>query len=126
MGDLRSNNELVYAMGLNPLEGCIMVIFWGLGTRADFVMDSKFALVQPPDPHRFNDVKGDDPGGDVGVHQGFHEYLMGKRDGGTSKYAEIVAIVEKLRSCSRRQHPPGGRYKLYVTGHSLGGAKLAE
>jgi hypothetical protein len=120
MGDSRSNEELVYAVGLNPLEGRITVIFRGSVTRADFVTDSRIALVRAPDPRRFYNVEGDDPGGDVGVHQGFHEYLMGERDGRPSKYEEIVSIVERL--LAEAPAGAGGGYKLYVTGHSLGGA----
>ena len=52
------------------------------------------------------------------MHQGFYEYLMGERGGRPSKYAEIAATVERLLSGA----PDRGRYRLYVTGHSLGGA----
>jgi hypothetical protein len=117
MGDPRSKEELVYAVGLNPLEEHITVIFQGSVTKANFVMDTKFALVRAPNPCRFYNVKSNIPGGDVGMHQGFHEYLMGKRDGRLSKYAAVVAIVERLLA----ETPTRRRYKLYIMGHSMGG-----
>ena len=52
------------------------------------------------------------------VHQGLYEYLLGEKDGRPSKYAEIMKHVEMLLA----ENPARGNYKLYVTGHSLGGA----
>lgn len=113
-------------MGVNPLEERITVIFRGSVTKSDFVTDSRIAFIQAPDPRRFNGgAESDDSGGDVGVHQGFYEYLLGEKDGRPSKYAEIMAIVERTLA----EAPPAlasgrrrGGYRLYVTGHSLGGA----
>ena len=44
VGDSRSNEELVYAVGVNHLEGRITVIFRGSATRADFLADSRISL----------------------------------------------------------------------------------
>jgi hypothetical protein len=52
------------------------------------------------------------------VHQGLYEYLLGEKDGRPSKYAEIMKHVEMLLA----ETPARGNYKLYITGHSLGGA----
>ena len=131
VGDSRSNEELVYAVGVNHLEGRITVIFRGSATRADFLADSRISLVRAPGPRSFHGAGGgggadddDPPDDDVGVHQGFHEYLMGEqKDGRPSKYAEIMAIVERsLAEAPALASGRRGGYRLYVTGHSLGGA----
>jgi hypothetical protein len=131
VGDTRSDEELVYAVGVNPLEGRITIIFRGSVTKSDFVTDSRIAFVRAPNPNKFNgaiidpDNSDDDISGpiwgdddDVGIHQGFYEYLFGAKDGMSSKYDEITNIVKRLLT----EDPSRAKYKLYVTGHSLGGA----
>ena len=118
VGDLKSSEELVYAVGVNPVEERITVIFRGSVTKADFVTDSKISIIQAPDPRKYNGTKIEDAH-DVGVHQGFYEYLFGARKGGKScKYVEIMKHVKQLLA----ESPARRNYKLYVTGHSLGGA----
>mmetsp|Transcript_10898 Transcript_10898/g.23624 ORF Transcript_10898/g.23624 Transcript_10898/m.23624 type:complete len:638 (-) Transcript_10898:157-2070(-) len=122
IGDVKNEEELVYAVGINPVEERITVIFRGSATKADFVTDAKISIVRAPDPRRFNgattDGDGADDGGDVGIHQGFYEYLFGEPDGRPSKYAEIMRHINGLLE----EKPARKKYKLYVTGHSLGGA----
>jgi len=123
MGDLRGDKELVYAVGVNPVEERITVVFRGSVTKADFATDATINIVRAPDPRAFNDTAGEEDAdaGDVGVHQGFYEYLFGKaggRDSNGGKYAEISRHVERLLS----ENPARRNYKLYVTGHGMGGA----
>ena len=118
VGDAKSNDELVYAVGINPIEERITVVFRGSATKQDFVTDAKISLVQAPDPRKFNGAEGSEDNGDVGVHQGFYEYLFGEQGGRKSKYAEIIKQVSNLLA----ENPTRRHYKLYVTGHSLGGA----
>jgi len=119
VGDLKNEKELVYAVGVNPVEERITVIFRGSVTKNDFMTDAKISLVQIPDPRRFNGTEGDDSDGDdVGVHQGFYEYLFGESDGTRSKYMEIMQHIDRLLA----ENPSRKNYKLYITGHSLGGA----
>ncbi|KAL3809912.1 hypothetical protein ACHAXA_005326 [Cyclostephanos tholiformis] len=121
MGDARSNEELVYAVGVNPLMERITIIFRGSVTKSDFVTDSRIAFVRAPHPNKLNGLVAMDRYGgcdDVGLHQGFYEYLLGEKDGRSSKYDEISNIVRRLL----REDPARANYKLYVTGHSLGGA----
>jgi hypothetical protein len=124
VGDAKSENELVYAIGVNPQKRRITVIFRGSVTTADFVVDSRIGLVRAKHPRRystFNDNDSsntntnddDDDGNDVGIHQGFYEYLMS-----SGKYVEIMKHLERLVS----NVPIRKTYKLYITGHSLGGA----
>jgi hypothetical protein len=112
VGDLKSGEELVYAVGVNPVEQRITVIFRGSVTKADFITDSKISLVQAPDPQSTDSL------GSVGIHQGFYEYLFGEKGSKPSKYTEVMNHVEKLLA----ENPARRSYNLYVTGHSLGGA----
>mmetsp|Transcript_7574 Transcript_7574/g.17184 ORF Transcript_7574/g.17184 Transcript_7574/m.17184 type:complete len:482 (+) Transcript_7574:52-1497(+) len=119
MGDLKSDEELVYSVGVNPVEERITVVFRGSVTKADFRTDAQISFVQAPDPRRFNGMEDDDSnGGDVGVHKGFYQYLFGETGGKQSKYMEIMKHVDQLVA----ETPSRRNYSLYITGHSLGGA----
>jgi len=122
VGDLNNDEELVYAVGINPVEERITVIFRGSVTQKDFMTDAKISIAKIPDPSKFHGTNGgssDDDDGDVGVHQGFYDYLFGPASkGGKSKYAEIMQHINQLIM----ENPARQNYKLYVTGHSLGGA----
>lgn len=120
VGDLKSNEELVYAVGVNAAEERITVVFRGSVTKNDFMTDAKIAIVPCPDPRSFNGTQGDDfNGGNVGVHQGFYDYLFGPSSSANpNKYEEIMRCVEQVR----KENPSRRNYKLYITGHSLGGA----
>lgn len=68
-----------------------------------------------------NPIKQNYPGrtDEISLHTGFALYLMRKRkDTGVSKLTEIFDKVETIG----RELAPDGKYKLSVTGHSLGGA----
>lgn len=119
MGDLKNTEELVYAVGVNPVEERITVVFRGSVTKTDFKTDAQISVIQAQDPRRFNGTEGDDSNlGDVGVHQGFYKYLFGDRGRERSKYMEIMKHVEQLLT----ENPSRRNYNLYITGHSLGGA----
>ena len=78
------------------------------------------SIVKRPDPRTFHGTGGGDAeadGSDVGIHQGFWEYLFGKSDGKPNKYSEIMAHIDQLLE----ENPARKNYKLYITGHSLGG-----
>lgn len=120
VGDVNSNEELVYAIGVNPAEERITVCFRGSVTKSDFMTDANIALTQAPDPYSVgDDCNGGSNTGSIGIHKGFYDYLFGQKNGKPSKYVEIMTHVEKLviEDPNLRQN-----YKLYVTGHSLGGA----
>jgi len=119
VGDLKNLEELVYAVGINSVEERITVTFRGSATTTDFMTDAKISIIQAPDPRRFNDTSSEGSGGgDVGIHQGFYEYLFGDSKEKLSKYAEIMDHIKQLL----KEDPIRKTYKLYVTGHSLGGA----
>lgn len=119
IGDLKPNDELVYAVGVNPAEERITVIFRGSVTKTDFLTDANINLMQAPDPYSLAQDSDSEEVSTVGIHRGFYDYLFAEKDGKPSKYAEIMKHVEDLvmDDVNRRQN-----YKLYVTGHSLGGA----
>jgi hypothetical protein len=50
-----------------------------------------------------------------GYIRGFYKYLLGAKDGTSSKYDEIKSIMRRLLTVD----PARAKYKLYVTGHSL-------
>eukprot|EP00804_Cyclotella_cryptica_P027055 CCRYP_013691-RA/>CCRYP_013691-RA protein AED:0.02 eAED:0.02 QI:277/1/1/1/0/0/2/199/604 len=111
--DMRSNEELVYAIGVNPIEERITVVFRGSVTKVDYTTEAKIDMMHVPEP------SGSDRNDMIGIHQGFYEYLFRSKSGKPSKYHEIMGHLQKLF----RQDPNRLRhYKLYLTGHGLGGA----
>eukprot|EP00956_Cyclotella_meneghiniana_P036305 scaffold123826_cov79-Cyclotella_meneghiniana.AAC.1 len=124
IGDEKSNDELVYAVGINPNAKRITVAFRGSTTKTDFLTDAKIDMVSVPDPKVFatkpnEKSKGDKVESDICIHEGFYNYLFGSEKNGESKYDEIMSHVQKLYD-SKPEYK--NEYKLYVTGHSLGGA----
>jgi len=110
-----NDDELTWAITLNKQKKRITVIFRGSTVKNDWKANVQI---------RFTDMKlhgedSDEP--TVGkVHQGFYKYLYGKtklgQDGrDISKAEEILGKLHGLFADHKD-------YKLYVTGHSLGGA----
>jgi len=115
VGDEKSDVDMVYAVGIDPLKKRVTVAFRGSVTVTDFQKDAMISLNHQPNP-----VKNIDPNQreKIGIHHGFYDYLLRPRKDGKNKYQEIMDHVEALfLECGRRKD-----YKLYVTGHSLGGA----
>jgi Lipase (class 3) len=79
--------------------------------------DAKIALNLQPNPVR--GVEKGHANEKIGIHCGFYDYLLRPRKEGGNKLDEIVGHVRTLfvEMPERRRD-----YKLYVTGHSLGGA----
>jgi len=125
VGDEKSNDELVYVAGINPASKRITVAFRGSTTMTDFLTDAKMDMVKVPDPRHFfadatKSFEKDEIDEDICIHQGFYEYLFGdKTSKKTSKFEEIMAHVQALFDSNPIYR---SKYKLYVTGHSLGGA----
>ncbi|KAL3795355.1 hypothetical protein HJC23_009528 [Cyclotella cryptica] len=122
VGDEKCNDELVYVVGVNPMSKRITVAFRGSTTKTDFLTDAKIDMVSVPDPERFasstTDSNLDKGESNICIHRGFYEYLFGSEKG-QSKYEEIMLHVQKLFESNPKYRD---EYKLYVTGHSLGGA----
>ena len=112
-GDDQADKELVYAIAVDPVRKRITVGFRGSVTPVDFITDACIELHNRPNP-----VKGEGQDEKIGIHHGFDEYLLKRRKSEDCKYDEILRQVEALFDENDRYKD----YKLYVTGHSLGGA----
>jgi hypothetical protein len=110
-GDDRPDKDLVYAVGVDPIRKRVTVAFRGSVTSTDFLTDASIALNRQD-----NIVNPDDD--KIGIHNGFYDYLLKERKGGENKFNEIMKHVSELFEDSERQ----ATYRLYATGHSLGGA----
>jgi hypothetical protein len=144
--DDKADTDMVYAVGTDPIRKRITVVFRGSVTANDFFTDASISLKVLSNPvkavadhdaketivlHADDDKNKDgDNANDycyyqqadqIGIHEGFFNYLLKERkETGQSKLDEILGHVQKLY-----QDDPSltrENYKLYVTGHSLGGA----
>lgn len=117
IGDAKCFEELVYAVEVNQHEERITVVFRGSVTKVDFATDANVTMLYVSEPTSNPQVADDI--GEIGIHQGCYDYLFGSKNGKPNKYDQIMGHVQKLF----RQDPNRLRhYKLYVTGHGLGGA----
>uniref|UniRef100_A0A7S2IH72 Fungal lipase-type domain-containing protein n=1 Tax=Helicotheca tamesis TaxID=374047 RepID=A0A7S2IH72_9STRA len=116
-GDDKPDKELVYAVGVDPVRKRVTVAFRGSVTPTDFLTDATIAFKREPNP--IQDLSKDQSE-TIGIHQGFYNYLLKERkeNDGKSKLDEIFEHVEEAFADSECR----ASYKLYVTGHSLGGA----
>lgn len=125
-GDENADKELVYAVGIDHVRKRITVAFRGSVTPSDFITDACIEFHRRDNPLKDCETIMDYCGSEkeqgqpstIGIHHGFDEYLLKRRRAGAGecKYDEIVQHVEKLFKGRTET------YKLYVTGHSLGGA----
>eukprot|EP00977_Amphora_coffeiformis_P019483 scaffold7295_cov167-Amphora_coffeaeformis.AAC.5 len=133
-GDENPDKELVYGVGIDHIRKRVTVAFRGSVTATDFFTDACIEFNRRENPlHNKNKseteaaaVEGTNSQQQhqqkptIGIHHGFDEYLLKRRkaDGGECKYDEILKIVHEVFAVGTRRE----EYKLYVTGHSLGGA----
>jgi pimeloyl-ACP methyl ester carboxylesterase len=127
--DAKSEEECVYAIAVNHAIKRVTVAFRGSVSTQDFVQDAKAVLVVIPNP--VEELLSKTPR--VAIHLGFREYLYGRRSGSKTTTSEPIdvtiaeATVEKQKyqvilaevGAIFKDHPD---YRLYVAGHSLGGA----
>lgn len=109
-GDEKNEEELVYAIGVDRRRNRVTVAFRGSVTQKDFMTDASIAMTALTNPF----ASFPDQEDTVKIHSGFYHYLLEKKNEQT-KFAEIAGHLMPLLEL----HP---NYKLYVTGHSLGGA----
>lgn len=114
-GDENPTTDMVYAVGMDQIRKRITIAFRGSVTPTDFQKDAMITLNQQSNPVINIDSNQRKT---FGIHSGFYDYLLRPRKNGMNKYQEIMGHVEALfLEYDRRRN-----YKLYVTGHSLGGA----
>lgn len=115
MNDWYPLKELTYAISVDALQRRVMVVFRGAITAQDWksAFNLRFHNIRNP-------VKDDFEGKSevLRVFSGLYKYLFRKRkDTGTTKYDEIANMCHKYGL-----EYIGPDYKMFVTGHSLGGA----
>ena len=115
MNDWYPLKDLTYAISVDTLQRRVMVVFRGAITANDWKHSSnyKFHKIKNPVKDPFDGREET-----LRVFSGLYTYLFRKRkDTGTTKYEEIANMVHKYGL-----ERIGPDYKLFVTGHSLGGA----
>jgi hypothetical protein len=127
--DAKSEEECVYAIAVNHAIKRVTVAFRGSVSTQDFIQDAKavFDVI----PNHVEELVGKTP--QVAIHLGFREYLYGRRSGpkpktsdpidvttaeATAENQKIKVILAEVGAIFKEHH----EYKLYVGGHSLGGA----
>lgn len=138
VGDENASNECVYVIGTNSARKRIILAFRGSITIKDWIQDAKTIMGSIPNPVKSLDSNQPDA---VGVHLGFRDYLYGESPSLLSSLplplpgslpsreekeqheedtnpTKVEVILNQLRAL--REECPD--YKIYVSGHSLGGA----
>lgn len=125
--DKHETTRLVYGIGVNKQQKRITVIFRGTYAEhtRDWFRNFQFGLVDVPLPEAARDqsqTENDNVQEETTklfVHRGIYEYLLHNSERGPDypreRYQEILSQV--LRCL--QQYPD---YRIFVTGHSLGGA----
>jgi len=121
--DRHQRHELVYAVAVDRINQRVTLVFRGTDNELAFYsnwatnMTVSKTKVDLPD-----NLKGTLPIDldSINLHSGFYNYLFSKTfddtdDPERTKYDEVLSVIKPLLADN-----PG--YKLYVTGHSLGGA----
>lgn len=107
--------DLTYAISVDALQKRVMVVFRGAITATDWksAFNMGFHKIRNPVKEEYEGRKEI-----LRVFSGLYTYLFRKRkDTGTTKYDEIANMANKYGL-----ERIGPDYKLFVTGHSLGGA----
>lgn len=107
--DEYSQEQLVYGIGVNPSMKRITVAFRGSVTIQDFITDANTFLRYISNPVQTDQT--------IGIHHGFFDYLLAPLSKRTDE-TKCSQILHELVDLSEQY--PG--YRLYITGHSLGGA----
>lgn len=122
VGDENSSTELAYGICVHGARKQITVAFRGCTTRKDWKVSADYSLSVHPNPVCDDVGLGVDDEAynaynpaNISIHHGFYDYLFRPSSDGTIKYEEITRNLRRLL-----QRYPG--YRLYMTGHSLGGA----
>jgi len=111
--DVDSQRCLVHGITINSELKRVTVTFRGSVTKNDFIADSKVVQIKVENPvHVLNEKCAET----INIHAGFYGYLF-RKDKKSNK-TRIEEILDSVKDHLRQN--PG--FKLYCTGHSLGGA----
>lgn len=114
IGDL-NQDELVYSILLDRFHKLVSVQFRGTTTTKDMAVDlNMFQWKVATNP--LKDVIGQP--NSMKIHQGFYDYLYNPSKHAVNPCSKFDVIREQVMALLEEK--PG--YKLYATGHSLGGA----
>lgn len=109
--DEKSTRGMVYGIAVNHIRKRITVIFRGSVTKQDFITDANLAQRKVNNP--VAKVAMETPT-TINIHTGFYQYLFKKDDTGRVRLEHILDDVKELMKRNKG-------YRLYCTGHSLGG-----
>lgn len=122
--DQFQDSELVYGVIVNRAEERIVIGFRGSATIKDFLVDAT-AFTRKPEELQFGSKMGYVPEDmKVSIHMGFNDYLFAdgkKNDDRGTKFEDVLRDLEDVYSYKDDTYDYS-TYKLFITGHSLGGA----
>lgn len=122
--DQFQNSELVYGVVVNRVEKRIVIGFRGSATIKDFVVDLTSTSRIPEELNFAHEMGIVAPGDQIKIHRGFNDYLFGhgqKNDNRCTKFEDVIRDLEDVYNFKDDKYDYS-EYKLYLTGHSLGGA----
>lgn len=118
------SHELVYGVLVNRAEKRIVIGFRGSVTVKDFIVDLTSTSRVPEELDFAHDMGYVAPGDVIKIHRGFNDYLFGhgeKKDSKLSKFEDVLRDLEDVYKYKDDKYDYS-EFKLYLTGHSLGGA----
>jgi len=117
---LKGDKEgLVHGLILNKKQKCFCVVFRGtVGNKFDGFLELGTAW-----QNNFNYELSDDGkyGEGARIHKGFGDYLFGKRGCDGENHTYLYRIIASVNNAFKKYSEDSSDYKLYITGHSLGG-----
>ena len=113
--DEKSTEEMVHGITVNYVRRRITIIFRGSVTQQDFIIDAKCHQKKVANPVSDLLLDQSQTTKTINIHSGFHEYLSKTDQNGDTRLERIICDVKNLL-----KENPG--YRVYCTGHSLGGA----
>ena len=116
--DETTTQGAVYGIAVNHLRKRVTIVFRGSVTQQDFLTDSrsKQRKIDNPVVSLVEDVPKQ-----IQIHTGFYSYLFAK-DKDKEEKLRWEIILEEAKKLMKEN--PG--YRLYITGHSLGGECLED
>lgn len=120
--DQFAERDLVYGLIINRVEKRIVIAFRGSATARDWLIDATVTSTVPKELKFANETGLVGADNEVSVHQGFATYLFAQKAvGGGTKFDDILKDLQDVYAYKKNGHDYSD-FKLFITGHSLGGA----